>query len=908
MVLTYQLIFHVNLIQMKNAKQLAAYALSAWCGAFLACGSPDGEQHANVLYKSDAYTVYADSVVQGDFVAKALSDSVIVSDYQSPADEAFGRMLTFKFSLNRKDNELPVGANHTVVVRPSQGSFETPLIVFGQQATAAEQPKAGDYLEPDTRVTFRLDMRPVLQSFEQKGYYENAAGQRMSKSDFKGVYIAGGNEPLMWDFENLGDDKKLQDPDGDGIYTVSFVFNPSKAETNPERTWKLSKDISAFPQLKSDFRLVNALYNLTLEEVLLNTEADGTFRTGAKWDGVWTRDISYAIMLGLGMVDPEHSINSLRRKVKDGRIVQDTGSGGSWPVSSDRVVWALAAWELYCVTGDEAWLRESYQVIRNTLVQDSTTVFSPDGLVLGESSFLDWRKQTYPVWMSNVDIYRSECIGTNAVHYAVFGVAAQMAGKLGHTQDETLWKQQAEQLGKAINTHLWLPEQGYYAQYRYGREFMYTSPSSETLGEALSVLYGLADAQRAGQIMEKTPIVAWGAPCVYPQIPDIQPYHNNGIWPFVQSFWNLAAAQTGHEQVLEQGLASLWRAAAMFLTNKENFVAKNGDHKTELNSDRQTWSVGGQLGMVYKVMAGMRLQPDGIAFAPFVPAPYAGTMQLLGFKYRQAELDIVLKGHGNEIASFRLDGQDAKPFVPATLKGKHTVEIELREGTTYKGMNLQPYVDAPATPLVKLAGDKLQWATVPGAVVYEVMADGKPVATVKETEFSISQVKAEEVVVRAKDAKGFYSYVSEPLLVDVKPVVLDAEQVAAPVAMKLQGHTGKGAVELLPGTPVLRFEVNLPKAGKYFVQARYSNGSGPVNTDNKCAIRTLSHNGKRVGVLVMAQQGTDEWSNWYYTNGYWMELPAGKQSFEVYFAPENRNMNGEVNRALIDHLRLVPIK
>jgi hypothetical protein len=41
---------------------------------------------------------------------------------------------------------------------------------------------------------------------------------------------------------------------------------------------------------------------------------------------------------------------------------------------------------------------------------------------------------------------------------------------------------------------------------------------------------------------------------------------------------------------LEHGLASLFRAAAMFLTNKENMVAQNGDFDgTQVNSDRQLW-------------------------------------------------------------------------------------------------------------------------------------------------------------------------------------------------------------------------------------------------------------------------------------------------------------------------------
>ena len=49
------------------------------------------------------------------------------------------------------------------------------------------------------------------------------------------------------------------------------------------------------------------------------------------------------------------------------------------------------------------------------------------GLVKGESSFLDWREETYPKWMQPADIYESECLGTNAVHYEANIVLSKMA-------------------------------------------------------------------------------------------------------------------------------------------------------------------------------------------------------------------------------------------------------------------------------------------------------------------------------------------------------------------------------------------------------------------------------------------------------------------------------------------------
>lgn len=49
-------------------------------------------------------------------------------------------------------------------------------------------------------------------------------------------------------------------------------------------------------------------------------------------------------------------MKSLQARVRNGEVEQDTGTGGSWPISSDRVVWCIAAWEAYCLTGDGDWL------------------------------------------------------------------------------------------------------------------------------------------------------------------------------------------------------------------------------------------------------------------------------------------------------------------------------------------------------------------------------------------------------------------------------------------------------------------------------------------------------------------------------------------------------------------------
>ena len=89
------------------------------------------------------------------------------------------------------------------------------------------------------------------------------------------------------------------------------------------------------------------------------------------------------------------------------------------------------------------------------------------------------------------------------------------------------------------------------------------------------------------------------------------------------------------------------------------------------------------------------------------------------------------------------------------------------------------------------------------------------------------------------------------------------------------------------------------------MEPRYANGSGPINTDAKAAIRTLSVGGDDIGVLVMPQRGTDRWTDWGYGTGLRLELPAAEYTLRLLLlSPQDENMDGRVNTALLDHLRL----
>lgn len=864
------------------------------------------------LWKSAAYTLYADRVAQGRYEAKANSREEISSNYQSPANEFKTSLISFKFSINGKDNEMVSGTDHHFNVDTKTLSSETPLIGFGRQLKLKKGEKAG-FLKPGTRLKVKLDMRAVLNEFKTKGYYTCFDGAKIYKEDFKGVYIAGSSAPLIWDFDNLvhHPQLRLEDENGDGIYEIILNLNVKEEEKRTLSHWKLEKDISAFPRYESPYVLTDALYNMALEEMIRAVEPDSTLRTGKEWAGVWTRDVSYSIILSMAHLQPQAARYSLLRKVdKKKKIIQDTGTGGAWPISTDRMIWAVAAWEVYKVTGDMNWLKEAYEVIRNSILADMQTVYDAEtGLVKGESSFLDWREQTYPIWMQPADIFESENLGTNAVHYEANKVAAAMAALLKDGSAD-VFEKNAARIRQSVNEKFWLTGKKYYAQYLYGRAHKLLSPRAEALGAALCVIFGIATEEQTRQLLQSMPLSTYGITCIYPQIPGIPPYHNNGIWPFVQSFWMWAGVKAGNEQSVMESIAAIYRPAALFVTNKENFVAENGDYAgTQINSSNMLWSLSGNISIVHHVLFGIRFDEDQLRFNPFVPESLKGNRKLENFRYRNAVLNISMEGYGDEIASFLVDGKASDNYIfPVGLKGVHTIHIVLRKSKGgLESVNPRPLAFSPATPELIYKNNQLSWKAIPGAVRYRLLVNGKLLAETKALQYRVVPNEFREYQLIAIDKNGIESFASEPVTV-FKPSVqftYEMEDFLQPAGYPYKGYSGKGFVETSTTVNAkISFPVTVNETGEYLIDFRYANGNGPVNTDNKCAVRNLLIDGKPLSAIVFPQRGKDEWSEWGWSNAVRIQLQAGTHSIVLDYQPADENMNIMINQAMLDQVRL----
>jgi hypothetical protein len=184
------------------------------------------------------------------------------------------------------------------------------------------------------------------------------------------------------------------------------------------------------------------------------------------------------------------------------------------------------------------------------------------------------------------------------------------------------------------------------------------------------------------------------------------------------------------------------------------------------------------------------------------------------------------------------------------------------------------------------------------------------VATTSETSFKFDISPYAEYQVMALDANNVASFASEPVVVQTENLhVYEVEKYAVKSTLEYNNYQGDGFAEI---STVLNKKIAIPvdvsKSGFYTVNFRYSNGNGPVNTENKCAIRTLKVDGKFVGTIVLPQRGTNEWSNWGQSNHVQLQLDKGKHQIELMFEPQNENMNGRINQAMIDVMYLNYLK
>ena len=489
---------------------------------------------------------------------------------------------------------------------------------------------------------------------------------------------------------------------------------------------------SGWPTVRTGNHLFDSLYALTLEEVRESSvEAindwgfnhgddvgcgeGGCFETGRLWNYVWTRDTAYAVDLGLANMDLVRAKNSLdfklseRREGGDLQIVQDTGTGGSYPVSSDRVSWVVGAWELHNQLDGQArdaFRARALQAIANTLEHDREVVYDPaDGLYFGEQSFLDWREQSYPEWTADdtIHIGMSKALNTNLLHLRAMEVGAAFADMEDDEATAARYTAWADELRAAIRDELWLEDEGMFSTFKTTTFDPAPTRRFDLLGSAFAVMFGVADDDQAASILSRYPHYGPGAPVHWPQQQLTPIYHNRGEWPFVTAYWLRAAKIADNDTVASRMVRALVRGTALNLSNMELLDAAHGSPWQDEgeysgpvnNSQRQLWSVAAFLSMVHHTIFGLEAIPEGLAIRPYLTRDlrndlFAGTDELIlnDYPYREARITVVLhlpptggSGGSYAVKEVRIDGavHTGAVVAPSDLAGHSRIDVHLTD-------------------------------------------------------------------------------------------------------------------------------------------------------------------------------------------------------------------------------------
>lgn len=543
------------------------------------------------------------------------------------------------------------------------------------------------------------------------------------------------------------------------------------------------------------------------------------FETGLKWPYVWTRDLSYSIDLGLWRFDPTRSRNGLKFKLSDVRVpsapqglyvMQDTGSGGSWPISTDRVVWFLGAQHLL---DDKAFAEDVYHALGDTLAQDRQYAFDATfGLYRGETSFLDWREQTYPAWTANEVSFigQSFTLSTNVLHYQALQLAATQADAHHDAKAAGAYRAQANALKAAINTHFWRADRGLYMSYIGGDGTPYDT--YDLLGIALAITSGAADGERARQALANYPTWPAGSPVIWPERADQPIYHNRAIWPFVSAYALRAARMVNQPARIAHEIESVMRGAALYGSNMENYeLLTQGQHVDEgklsgpvVNSPRQLWSVAAYFTVVTEGVFGLtedgRVEPK--LPTSLVPMLFGQRRSItLALPDRKITLQLPEKYDGNLLVVGHTATQGTTTTV--TLKSVQVKDVALRTDAPLYAPA------APAAPV--LTADSKGW---------HVQVDSK-------VQFYINGQHHGSI-------DGSSQLARQPGLLCVSATRVGAQGIES----LHSPDTCVGDLSKVAGSWPRTWTA--PTAGNYRVAIDYANDHGPINTGITAAVKMLA--------------------------------------------------------------------
>lgn len=658
---------------------------------------------------------------------------------------------------------------------------------------------------------------------------------------------------------------------------------------------------SQFPEYHSDQPLIDVLYSLAIKEIS---------------DSMASANLPYSTYLSLAALSPHRALLTLKKSLTEAHaapeISQPDGIGGGWPVTTDRISWAMAIWEIYKTTGDKSILAYALPALENTLNCDMRATWDDSHkLMHGAVTTPGDPASYYPQWMSPVDIYESMSLGTNVMFAYAFKVRDMIIGELPDSDFKPMWVGVDQEIANSLNTSLWIPKSGVYGQYLYGGVFPILSTANDNFAQALAIIFDIANPEMAKSIISRTPSIPSGISATYPIIKDTTAAVDGNATAITRAFWNIASAKSRNMKAVEKGIGTTLRDAALYAAGKG--VLNDSAGIATQHPESAVWNSSGIAATVLRVIMGIDFRNNGISFNPIVPSSLPGEKRLSGLKYRRANLTVKIYGTGESIKAFSINSvPQSEYFLPDTVAGEVTVEITMdnRPAKESKIDEKEPEW-MPETPLITWDSPSRGCVTNGNkGIKYTTYLNSNLVETTESDSVSFTPQGAYTVinVVPVTDA-GIAGFSCKPheYIAPESTMLIPSSKMSATGTALIADHklAGKFVETTTRYNTALHFNVKVDEGGDYLFDVSYCNGSGAADQGDKCALRLLYIDGAEAGAVVMPQQGDSTWDSPAFSNMVHVKLKKGVNHLSLRYSIDN--MNREVNTALIQYARIIKL-
>lgn len=425
----------------------------------------------------------------------------------------------------------------------------------------------------------------------------------------------------------------------------------------------------------SDNKKVNKAYYTAVSDVFANIQpmeraAENripVLMAGLGYSSPWTRDAAINT-INAGYLFPQIAKNTLL-SVTEERNGKTYIGGEYW----DCIIWVWGAWKLYLYTGDKQFLQQAYEAAVNSLEYfEQTELDTDDGLFRGAACYGDG-VSAYPDMYavhgdSGIIAFARECrtkcaekgvgipmktLSTNCLYYQAYAAADLMAAELGKNAQ---YADRAAHIKEAVNNNFWNDEKGYYS---YIKDPFGGCDAFEGLGNSFAILFGISDARKTELILKNAPITKNGIACLNPPFKRYGGYgrHCGTIWPHVQGFWADAAAKNGRFDLATAEFERLTEFSVRDGYFAEIYHPETGEIYGGLqecgekgicewiSEKKQAWSATAYLHILFSDILGMRIEQQGVHFAPKLPSSI-NRLEITGLELHGTKINIKVSGSG----------------------------------------------------------------------------------------------------------------------------------------------------------------------------------------------------------------------------------------------------------------------